>query len=534
MPFTNSQRILIIDDDQGVRDSFQAILGNSTRTGHARLKQAASLFFDEEEDPSATPLPSPLITTELAFASDGPSGLQQVREALAQRNPFAVIFVDVRMPGMDGLETVRRIRKLDKQAEIFFVTAYNDYSIEERVAQAGPNVGYICKPFAPEEIRQIAIKGIYDWSRLRDLQTLLELSTQLPSQPQDADSDQGSFVAEVLRNLQRITGEQRPVAWLTHSTEPPALLFKHPEQAVFDSEALIQLHHVEAGTLQEVAGHHYFPFNAEGVLISNQPAIPASERYLLQLFLEQVAKIIENRHLQQQISRLQRLSAMGQASGQIVHDLKQPISVINSAVKLASMNENNPEKLPKYHELIRTSCNTLLDYSNEILEFASNKPPQRAHIDAEDFVANLQEEARLINESVTLQFENRLQESLYLDIDKIKRVLLNLIKNATEAMTEAKQGRVEISLEQLNSHWRFTVTDNGPGIPETLLSQLFEPFVTEGKSQGTGLGLAICEKIIHAHGGSIQARNMSSDASTSGAQFEINLPIPKAPQNRPE
>src|SRR5581483_6439253 len=79
-------------------------------------------------------------------ASNGMEGVQLVKRSVEEGHPYAVIFLDMRMPGWDGMETAVEIRKYDSKAEIIFVTAFSDRSIADIVANAGDNVGYHCKP----------------------------------------------------------------------------------------------------------------------------------------------------------------------------------------------------------------------------------------------------------------------------------------------------------------------------------------------------------------------------------------------------
>jgi two-component system NtrC family sensor kinase len=166
---TNS-RILVIDDEEVVRDSIRLILGSRPPNNQELEAFAADLFEDLPPNPRPA---SALLEFTVDEAPNGKAGLELVRTALAANRPYAAIFVDMRMPGWDGIETVQHIRQIDKQAEIVFVTAYSDSTIEEVVERAGPNVGYHLKPFAPEEIKQIATKAVHDWNKLRRLERLI-------------------------------------------------------------------------------------------------------------------------------------------------------------------------------------------------------------------------------------------------------------------------------------------------------------------------------------------------------------------------
>ncbi len=161
-------RILVIDDEETIRDSFREILLPRKRSIQALEAASAGLFDDDDNIISSSiSRSSSLFDFELEETANGQDALVLVQKALAEDRPFAAIFVDMRMPGWDGLKTVQHIRKFDERAEIIFVTAYSDYSIDDVVEKAGSNVSYHCKPFSVEEIRQIATKAVYEWNKAR-------------------------------------------------------------------------------------------------------------------------------------------------------------------------------------------------------------------------------------------------------------------------------------------------------------------------------------------------------------------------------
>jgi Signal transduction histidine kinase len=100
------------------------------------------------------------------------------------------------------------------------------------------------------------------------------------------------------------------------------------------------------------------------------------------------------------------------------------------------------------------------------------------------------------------------------------RVFSNLIRNACEAMAKADQKMLAFTAKRIDSRLRFEVSDTGCGIPAELLPQVFEPFMTHGKSNGTGLGLAISKAVVEAHHGTI-----SVASSDQGTTFTVDLPL---------
>jgi len=104
------------------------------------------------------------------------------------------------------------------------------------------------------------------------------------------------------------------------------------------------------------------------------------------------------------------------------------------------------------------------------------------------------------------------------DPDQIKRVVLNLMRNAA-----AVSSRVAVSGEIVNGEVVLRVADDGPGVPEEMKSRIFEPFVTD-KEQGAGLGLAIVRKVADAHGGRVEVGDAKESGLGRGAEFRVYLP----------
>jgi signal transduction histidine kinase len=110
---------------------------------------------------------------------------------------------------------------------------------------------------------------------------------------------------------------------------------------------------------------------------------------------------------------------------------------------------------------------------------------------------------------------------LDLDINKILRVLQNLVNNATE-MFAGKRGRISIIAATKGDVVEISVRDNGPGIPDVIRSRLFEPFQTHGKEKGLGLGLVITKTLVEAHGGTVSVETMTGKGTTFFLRFPMS------------
>ena len=182
-------RILIIDDDEGVRDSFRDILQIRSQPGKeaAVLHNAENTLFADNKStsPRENRRSSATFNFEFDEASNGSNGKQKyemIKTALELERPYAAVFVDMRMPGWDGLETVGHLRKIDKRCEVIFGTAFSDHSIEEIITSVGTNVSYHCKPFSVEETEQIATKAVYEWNKTKTLEDMIKTISILRAQ----------------------------------------------------------------------------------------------------------------------------------------------------------------------------------------------------------------------------------------------------------------------------------------------------------------------------------------------------------------
>jgi signal transduction histidine kinase len=156
-------RILVIDDDQDVWKAYRLVLNPEGIDPDSSSAKISQLLGDSQAAEPETGFP-------LSFASQGQEGYQMVAEA-KNKDPFAVAFVDIRMPpGWDGMETAVKIREIDPDIELVIVTAYSDRTMEEIVRAVGSpdKLLFLRKPFDPEEIRQMARALSSKWHLIRD------------------------------------------------------------------------------------------------------------------------------------------------------------------------------------------------------------------------------------------------------------------------------------------------------------------------------------------------------------------------------
>jgi len=159
---TANRRILIIDDNRAIHDDFTKILG----PGEAPDSKLAAI---EDELFGETAPPVAKEGFEISSAYQGQDALELVRGAEAEGRPFAMAFVDVRMPpGWDGVETISRIWEVSPNLQTVICTAYSDYSWEQIIGRLGKSDRLLIlrKPFDPVEVQQFACNLTEKWSKL--------------------------------------------------------------------------------------------------------------------------------------------------------------------------------------------------------------------------------------------------------------------------------------------------------------------------------------------------------------------------------
>ncbi len=230
--------------------------------------------------------------------------------------------------------------------------------------------------------------------------------------------------------------------------------------------------------------------------------------------------------------KAQRDAAWGEVARRLAHEIKNPLTPIQlSAERLE--HRLSSALPPKLQEILSRSIQTIVNQVeamkgmvNTFRDYASPPPAKKQSMSINALIREVTDLYGGYDQAV--EFDLRLAQDLpeiLGDKARLRQVLHNLIKNAVEANAGDGQGKHRVMLET-NFHdsaqgryIELRVADNGPGISESLLDRIFEPYVTD-KAKGTGLGLAIAKRIVEEHGGVISASNRPE----GGAQFVIRLP----------
>ncbi|MEN8258636.1 MAG: ATP-binding protein [Thermodesulfobacteriota bacterium] len=228
--------------------------------------------------------------------------------------------------------------------------------------------------------------------------------------------------------------------------------------------------------------------------------------------------------VEEQLRASQKLSALGQLSASLAHEIKNPLASVKGTAEIFL--DEFPEGHPKreFAEILLKETSRLNKTVEEVLNF-SRRQQQSGGEEPK------KEEASMILKRVITLLDNTFSKKginvelnlpskgkgVLVDADKMAQVFINLLINAVEAVSQG--GHIVVNLAREDGGGIISFADDGPGVPEEEYEQVFAPFYT-GREEGTGLGLAISAKIIESYGGKITV----SRSELGGALFTVNVP----------
>jgi len=225
-----------------------------------------------------------------------------------------------------------------------------------------------------------------------------------------------------------------------------------------------------------------------------------------------------------EIIQAERLAVIGRFAGTIVHDFKNPLTIIGLAAELACSDETTPPMRAKAQNKIARQVERMTNMLQELIEF-TRPTGQRPNLRALNFARYMNPLAEEIaqeiaDRGVKLVVDKPPPElEVRADPQRLSRLFYNLLNNAVDEMPDG--GKILLRFERDGPDLRIDVEDTGRGIAPENAQSLFKPFATHGKAHGTGLGLTICKKIVEDHGGRIWATSKPG----RGATFSFTLPL---------
>ena len=449
-----NRRVLLIDDTPSIHDDFRKILMPAMESNQA-LDAMESALFGETAKPQAQAF-------ELHSAYGGEEGLGLLTTAMAEKRPYALAFVDMRMPqGWDGARTIEELWKVAPDLQVVVCTAYSDYSWEDLLFRlhAHERLLILKKPFDNIEVQQMAntLANKWDMARRASLQT--EKLEQL--------------VAQRTQALQLEIDER-------------TLL----ESQLVQSEKLASLGQLAAGVAHEIN-------NPVGFISSNLSTL---DSYF-------------NR-LQQMLEAYQHSEAFITAQ-----DQRDQLLALRTTLELDFLREDIPILIRESKEGIGRVVQIVKDLKNfsrvdndQTWQFANLQHGIDSTLNI--VASELKYKADVIKHYAPLPDIECLASQL-------NQVVMNLVINAAQALGP-ERGTIPISNGVEGENVWLEVADNGCGIAPQTMQKIFDPFfTTKPVGEGTGLGLSLSYGIVKKHHGDI---SVSSEPG-KGTTFRVVLPI---------
>ncbi len=240
-------------------------------------------------------------------------------------------------------------------------------------------------------------------------------------------------------------------------------------------------------------------------------AIVVEKEKNLELQRNRLSLVVEEKT--RDLLRTEKMASVGQLSSRLVHDLRNPLSVIKGTVELLKINTKKmDDKTTQKFQRIETAMKKISYQIEDVLDFVRQSELHLKRLSVEDILKSTIAGLELPK---TIKIKLNSQKIIVnCDSRKLEAVFTNIITNASQAMEE--KGEVKIKVIEDDEDALIKFEDSGPGMSSSVMSKIFDPLYTT-KDTGTGLGLSICKNIIEQHGGTIEV-------SSPPTLFTVRLP----------
>ena len=547
-------RILVIDDNAAIHDDFRKILGGRAASGSPLDRVEAELFGEPEKFAER-------VAFRIDSASQGQEGLVLVEKALQANDPYALAFVDIRMPpGWDGVETIEHIWKVSPDLQAVICTAYSDYSWDDIIGRFGhtDNLLILKKPFETVEVLQVAHALTKKWTfgcQARLQMENLERMVQERTQKLQEEVAEHARVQEALhiseeRFSKAFQSSPMPMAiqtwpagcFLAANTSFFELAGYAPEQLLQHNGRELGLWADEASleavtaSVGRVRNHACQLRRSDGTMrhtvLWTEPITLDAKPCLLLV----VVDVTEQLKLEAELRQAQKLDIVGRLVASVAHEFNNILTVIQGHATLLRANAASTNAPTDSIERIIQASHRAASFTGQLLSFSRKQP---LNFQAANLSETIQGMQKMLEMSLGERYQLKLEFAEKLPCGRfsdgcVEQVLINLALNARDSMPEGGTISVSTHFEVLSAAdarlrpnaiaGKFiclTVADNGCGIPRDMIGRIFDPFFTTKEvGKGTGLGLSTVQSIVRQHFGWIE---VSSEIGR-GSTFKVFFP----------
>ncbi|HEX5047485.1 MAG TPA: ATP-binding protein [Gammaproteobacteria bacterium] len=464
-PLEPNRRILLVDDNENIHEDFRRVLDPQGGADAELTVLSQALFGD-------TPPPSAPQHYELDSAFQGEEALAKVESALATNRPYALAFVDVRMPpGWDGVKTTTELLRTDPHMSVVICSAYSDHSFEDMAKAFGDTdrVLILKKPFDTIEVRQLAQALQRRWQlskqaelKVDELESLVDRKTRRLEQANEQLRNEAAARSRAeaeLRLAQKLESVGQLAAGLAHEINTPM-------QYILDNVTFLRDAYGDLKTLLDAYRKAVAAIDGEQTLAAEIRGVERAVK------LEQLAEDLQ-RAFQETFDGVRRVT-----------------EIVVSMKEFALVDENDKT----LHDLNKIIRNTLTVARNEY-----------------KYVAEVNTE---LGELPPVSCHG----------GDVGQVLLALVVNAAQAIAATGRrelGRIAITSRADGDGVLISVRDNGVGIAAEIRDRIFDPFFTTKEvGRGRGQGLTIARAVVDKHRGSLTFDTRAGEGTT----FYLRLP----------
>ena len=489
---------------------------------------------------------------EVITAGDGQSGIE-----LFQQEKPPIVLTDIKMPGMDGIEVLKRIKEMTPETEVIVITGHGDMDMAIQSLQLDAS-DFITKPVGNEAL-SIALKRAAE--RLHTKNLLREYTENLELMVKEATEEvirAHDFQTNLIQSsIDGIIAADEDGTVVVFNRETEDLLGYAADEVVGkmhidDVCVLGGAETIHEGLASEAYGGKNRLVNYENTVSpKGGPEIPVriSAATLFEnggaagivCFFQDLREI---KRLERELIRSERLSAIGQAVAGMAHYTKNILNGLQGGVYIVntSLKKDKPDLLRKGWSMVENNVARISDLVMNMLVYSKEREPDYVKCSPNDIareVYDLMHESlkakaakleylmkeKAVGPTVKLStdFDPSIDEC-YLDPVGVHRSLLNLVTNAIDACTEKSDDKGDLSViirtRKEDGGIRFEIEDDGAGMTAEVQEKLFERFFSTKGPKGTGLGLLVTRKIVDEHGGAISYES----APGKGTTFTIVFP----------
>ncbi len=463
-----NKRILIIDDNKAIHDDFRKILCiDHQKNDH--LDELESNLFSQKSTSNARQ------NFDVKFALQGEEALDLVKAAIQEGKPFAMAFVDIRMPpGWDGIETIQHLWEQDPNLQTIICSAYSDYSWHDITQRLGHNDKLLIlkKPFDSIEVLQMAWAMVSKWNLAKQANLKLEK-------------------LEKVVQLRTKKIEEKNILLKNNISELNAT-----RSQLVHTEKLSSIGQLAAGVAHE---------------INNPISFISGNIEVLKEYCQDISSMM--------LDYLSLESDMIKGPKGDISDRCKQLKAKRESIKLMDI-------LSDLDKLIDDSLSgsmRIQNIVNDLKSFSRVDSKKASHVDLIEQVIN----PALRLAANNIKYKCRVNKSLsplplYMGHPgELSQVIMNLVVNASDAIEN--KGDINITCGVVGSHIKIEISDNGSGIDKEHILNIFDPFfTTKEPGKGTGLGLSISHGIIQKYAGELTVESQLG----SGTTFTIQLPFP--------